>query len=790
MNAQRNQRYLSTVPPEEILPIVDSNFESSVKGIHVIGDATGVPLVKIAANQGREVIEKISSQSSSIPDSDSDHLDLVIIGAGPAGLSAALEAHKRGWKYVVLEKSKVANTVRGFPAGKKVYAEPYSVAVTNDLGAEGDLEKDEFLSLVDELVKSNQLHLKEDTAVERIRKTQDGTFRVETSNGKSFPAARVIIAIGRQGRPRKLDVPGEEDSSHVSYRFFTANDYQRKKILVVGGGNSAIETALMLMENNEVSISYRGDQFFRAKNENKTRLQQAIDSGRLTVHWNSQVKSLNQGTIELDSNGTIESIEVDQVIVQIGTLPPIDFLLDTGIELDGIWNQKRFFWAAVGLAIGVFIYFFAKHFVLIPERAGEGRIYVPGLLQLSGILNACQKAIGYLLPIPWLALLALTLINKSLQLKRKKPVYEWPAAKVWLVLIALVYVLNGLAPHVVTLEKELAGPGPYYLPGLSWIFQLIPEYFSGLNGFYYLLYFTAILFFGIYWAARINHRLVWKRNLTIIAVQWTLWWGIPTFLVVFAGTNPWTPFLSRTLNAWPLKMDAFQIDPSIVRPGDPEWWYVVGVVSIVWAVFLTFVVIPIFTIKFGKIYCSYVCSCGALAETVGHSFRHRGPKGDTPRKLEKFGFVIVALAALATCAHLSGWTSAFNLYNVWVGTFLAGAISIGLYPFLGQRLWCRMWCPLAFWMNFWGRWSKFKISSEEGKCIDCNMCNQYCQMGIDIKSRALQGKPVTLQDTPCIGCAECVIRCPMEILHVGPIPEQKLHQIGSDSSKQICDENK
>jgi polyferredoxin len=181
-------------------------------------------------------------------------------------------------------------------------------------------------------------------------------------------------------------------------------------------------------------------------------------------------------------------------------------------------------------------------------------------------------------------------------------------------------------------------------------------------------------------------------------------------------------------------MDAFTVDPSIVRPGDPQWWYTVAVVGVIWATLLTFVIIPLFTIRFGKIYCSYICSCGALAETVGNGFRHRGPKGDGPRRLEKWGFVFIVMAAVATVAPFFGHDYLLKQYNVWVGTFLAGAIAIGMYPFLGQRIWCRMWCPLAFWMNFWGRWSKFKISAEKGKCIDCNVCNQYCQMGIDIKS--------------------------------------------------------
>ena len=290
-----------------------------------------------------------------------------------------------------------------------------------------------------------------------------------------------------------------------------------------------------------------------------------------------------------------------------------------------------------------------------------------------------------------------------------------------------------------------------------------------------------IAVFGIYWAVKTNKKIIWKRNLTIIASQWTLWWGIPTFLVVLFGRNWITPLLSKSINAWPLKIDAFKASPA--QPGDPEFWQVVGIVGIVWAVLLTFVFIPLFTIRYGKIYCSYICSCGALAETVGNSFRHRGPKGDWPRKLEKYGYIFILLATVVTIADLMGWAPVLwaksekpftiNLvgwYDLWVGTFLAGALAIGLYPFLGQRIWCRMWCPLAFWMNFWGRWSKFKISPEKGKCIDCNVCNQFCQMGIDIKGRALRGEPVTLVDTTCVGCQECIVRCPMQILHLGDVP--------------------
>jgi thioredoxin reductase/Pyruvate/2-oxoacid:ferredoxin oxidoreductase delta subunit len=788
-NKVKPRGYLASVPPQEILPIIDSKFETSVKGIYVIGDATGFPLVKVAANQGRQVIERMAADSVVNPSSD-EGLDLVIIGGGPAGISAAIEATKLGWNTVILERNKLASTVRSFPPGKMVYAEPRAMANESELDVSADHDKDEFLEMIRVSVEQKKLHVKEDTEVVRVRKNTNNQFDIELKNGKLFPCKRVIIAIGRQGQPRLLTLPGADKSHKVTYRFHSVDDYVNKNVLIVGGGNSAIEAALALCEKNDVTLSYRGDNFYRAKEENRALIDTAADSGKLKIIFDSNVTEIREDEVDLNVGDQTVTIGNDSVIVQIGTLPPIDFLHDIGIEMDGIWTTKRFVWAGIGIAVGFFLYFIAKHFVLLSEKAGEGHWYLPlfswfdptetSVKSLNdGFLVPLSTFICFALPIPWLLLLGLVLINKSLSFKKKQPLYNVSGATLYLILGALVYYLNFTAPTVFTIDSTAAGNGPYHLPGFEWLFYVVPEYFAGLGGFYYLVYFSAITGFGLYWALKINHPILWKRNLTIIVVQWTLWWGIPTFLVVFIGTNPWTPLLSRSINAWPLKMDAFDVDPSVVRPGDPEWWYTVAVVGVVWAVFLTFVIIPIFTIRFGKIYCSYVCSCGALAETVGNGFRHRGPKGDTPRRLEKYGYIFVALAALATMASLLGFEEPLNFYNVWIGTFLAGALAIGLYPFLGQRIWCRMWCPLAFWMNFWGRWSKFKITPEKGKCIDCNICNQYCQMGIDIKSRALQGKPITLVDTPCVGCAECVMRCPMEILHLGDVPDKKLIQIGN-----------
>ncbi len=781
------QDYVATVPPQEILPIIDSRFESSVRGIFIIGDVTGLPLVKVAANQGVEAMEKMAERGVfKHAGANDERLDLVIVGAGPAGLSAAVEAEKRGLKYVVLERSKAASTVRSFPPGKKVYSEPRFLKNMSSLAVEGDREKAEFLGMVEQVRREYDLKIKEETEVATVQKKSEHNFELTTTAGKVFPARAVLIAVGRQGQPRLLDVPGSDKAEKVTYRLHTADDYHDKDVLVVGGGNSAIEAALMLMEHNRVTLSYRGDNFYRAKEDNYTALEEAEQAGKLTILRESNVKEIRDTEVDIDVAGQVQTLPNDNTLILIGTLPPVGFLRDMGLELDGVWTKKRVFWSVVGVLVGIFVYFYTKNFQFLPhanERAAEaaGKLYVPWLAALPNVaLGALDVALGWFLPVAWLLLAGLGLINWNMVSRGHAPLRQVPLLKPILFTGAFVYLCYLAAPTVGTLNPEAAGPGPYYVPGLAWLYTVVPEYFRNAYGFYYLLYFSGIAGFGLYWAFRYNHRLIWRRNLIMIATQWTLWWGIPTFLVVFIGKNPWTPLIARSLNAWPLNMTAFNID-NVAGPGDPAWWRTVAIVGVVWAVVLTFIVVPLMTLFWGKVYCSYVCSCGALAETVGNSFRHRGPKTDWSRNVEKFGFVFIPLAALATVLHATGVDrqigdqlgfTTFGLYNVWVGTFLAGALAIGLYPFLGQRVWCRFWCPLAFWMNFWGRWSRFKISPEKGKCIDCNVCNQYCQMGIDIKTRALQGAPVTLQDTPCVACGECVVRCPMEILHLGEAPDK------------------
>ncbi len=273
MGPRGRRSYIATVPPQEILPVVNSRFESSVRGIYVVGDVTGMPLVKVASNQGAEVIRRMEADGvlGRRPDED-EHLDLVIIGGGPAGLAAAIEARRRQLKYVVLERNKLTSTVRSFPPGKMVHAEPYGLANASALPVENDLEKDQFLAMISRAVDDHQLKVREDTEVSRVRKQGERRFEVETASGERFPTRAVLVAVGRQGQPRLLECPGADLVHKVTYRLDSAEAYRGREVLIVGGGNSAIEAALLLLPHARVTLSYRGNDFFRAKAKNRRQL--------------------------------------------------------------------------------------------------------------------------------------------------------------------------------------------------------------------------------------------------------------------------------------------------------------------------------------------------------------------------------------------------------------------------------------------------------------------------------------------------------------------------------------
>src|SRR5437016_6066501 len=252
-------------------PVIRKHNESHVKNLYIIGDLAGAPVIKLAMQQGYDVIRHIAS----LPDARSgraDTFDVVIAGAGAAGLNAALEARENGLSHLVLEKGKIANTIENFPEKKWVYAEPDAVPPKGKLWLDG-AQKEDLIARWQQIVNDNQLNVRTEEGVEAITRASDGVFEVRTAQG-TYRARRVILAIGQRGNPRKLKARGEEREK-VYHRLYSPRHYKDEDILVVGGGNSAVEAALVLSEQNRVVLSYRGEQFSRIFKDNERQLRAA-----------------------------------------------------------------------------------------------------------------------------------------------------------------------------------------------------------------------------------------------------------------------------------------------------------------------------------------------------------------------------------------------------------------------------------------------------------------------------------------------------------------------------------
>src|ERR1700680_3384055 len=231
-------------------PVVNGNFESNIPGLFVIGDLAGAPVVKLAMAQGSQVAEHIAAQpdaKAAASSGDPNRYDLLVIGAGASGLNAALGAQEHGLRVMVLEKNRIANTIEDFPEGKWIYAEPESMPTAGKLWLEG-ASKEDLLTRWRQAGSEHHLEVRTDEGVTGLTRSKDGVFEIRTDRGV-YQAARVVLATGQRGNARKLDVPGE-DRENVHHRLYSPKHYKNEEILVVGGGNSAVEAALALAEQN------------------------------------------------------------------------------------------------------------------------------------------------------------------------------------------------------------------------------------------------------------------------------------------------------------------------------------------------------------------------------------------------------------------------------------------------------------------------------------------------------------------------------------------------------------
>ena len=321
------------------IPLLTDANESVVPGLFIAGELGGLSLVRNAIFQGQSVVRHIHGrmESGEFPrqTSASENVhDLLVIGAGPAGLSAALAATEVGLDYVVLEQQDdFGGTIFNYPRRKIVHTQPVDLPLHGVLDA-SEYSKEDLLKLFEGLREKHSLRFAFGHRVLDVR-AEKGHFVVDTAEG-SFRSLTVLLAIGRRGTPRKLGVEGEE-LSKVAYEVRDAAEYEGKNILIVGGGDSAVEAAMGLANqaSNVVTLSYRKDRFARIKKRNQDKLEDAITRGQVKTILTSNVTRIEAGSVHLAQDECELNLANDYVFVFVGSLPPYPLLEKIGVRFGG-----------------------------------------------------------------------------------------------------------------------------------------------------------------------------------------------------------------------------------------------------------------------------------------------------------------------------------------------------------------------------------------------------------------------------------------------------------------------
>jgi thioredoxin reductase len=315
------------------MPILTENNETIIPGIFIAGELSGLPLVKNAIDQGNRVVAHIAAKKPetglSADVNVQEIYDVVIVGLGPSGLSATLSAHEHKLKYVTIEQRAMGGTVSNYPKQKIIMTSPIHLPLYGTI-KKSEIMKEELIEIWNTMVEKYKLNLHVGEKVEGIIPDPDGRFFQVTTNTAAFKTRNVILCLGRRGTPRKLGIKGE-DLSKVTYGLIDPDAYQKQKIIVVGGGDSAIESAIVLSKNNDVTLSYRKESFFRIKDKNAVAINNAEKSGSVKIMLNSGLTEITEKTATIKVNEHSTEVENDYVFVMIGGEPPFPLLRSIGI---------------------------------------------------------------------------------------------------------------------------------------------------------------------------------------------------------------------------------------------------------------------------------------------------------------------------------------------------------------------------------------------------------------------------------------------------------------------------
>lgn len=699
----------------------------------MVGDLTGIPLLKFAADSGARAVATLFDGVTQEGEArDDEALDLIIIGGGVSGVSAALEARRRGLRFRIYESTGILSTVKNFPLKKPIFTYPLQMTPTGELQFhELSKTREGLLEDLGRQVNEASIEAIEGSA-DRLEGESD-RVRVHLEGGDSVVAQRVIVAIGRSGSHRRLEVPGD-DRPWVFNRLLDPVPFAQRDVVVVGGGESAAEAAIALAdEGSKVTLVHRARELSRPHPEKVVAIEDRRGStpGTIDLRLSTTVRSIEEDRVLIRGPGGEEGLSSDAVFALMGREAPLDFFRRSRIAIQGEWTLRSWISLVAVLALFTCIYHWKKPGVGIP----------------IGDWWQQQKGFPYRLGEWWASLGSSTAEQGS---------------------------------FLATLAITSSEPGFWYS----------------------LLYTAVILIFGLRRIARRRTPYVKLQTWTLFAIQAVPLFLLPYLLLPWLGAN-------GVFDGGYAAAIADQFFPLTDGGHGREYWRAFGLI-LAWPLFFwnvfteqpltgwliisflqTFLLIPLMVRRWGKgAYCGWICSCGALAETLGDGQREKMPHGPVSNRLNMIGQVILAVAGFLLLVRIFSWVAPQSfigsasesvyvalfegvpfLNYVWfVDLLLGGILGVGLYWHFSGRVWCRFACPLAALMNIYGRFSRFRIFSEKAKCISCNVCTSVCHQGIDVMGFANRGLP--MEDPQCVRCSACVSSCPTGVLTFGAVSRE------------------